>query len=273
MRALVALLLIALPTFLLAKEDGAAEPVLEVIELQHRLASGVIAVVAPLLGNGETIGGANEQIFLRVFPQNRDQVIHVIRRLDTVARNLLVSVRQGESQQVNQRDAKISGRFPAGDGAVQIGNDRHPASVKLGDHVERSSNTSTQQLRVLEGGSATIFVGQQVPVASPVITRNGQVLSYTSRELVSTGFSVVPRLVGDDRVVLQISPQQQSLNSDGSINTSGATTQASGRLGEWIEIGSAVNAASGQNSGLLSRSSSSQARQNSVAVKVETVGP
>lgn len=245
------------------------EPAVEVIELQHRLASGIISVVTPLLGSGESISGANESVFLRVHPENREAVVDVIKRLDTMARNLLITVRQGEQIDSSQQQAGISGRFPAGDGSVQIGNDRRAGGVRLNDHQRSRSNTSTQQLRVLEGSAATVFIGQQVPVASPVVTRNGKVLAYTSQQLVSTGFNVVPRLVGDGRVVLQISPQQQSLNRDGSINTSGATTQISGRIGEWIEVGNAVNAASGQGSGILDKSGRSSNRQNSIAVRVE----
>ena len=247
----------------------AAEPALEVLALEHRLASGVIPVISPLLQPDESVSGAGGQLFLRLRPENREAVITMIRRLDTAPRNLLITVRQGDERSASSREAAVSGRFPAGVGNVQIGEDPRPGSVRLNQGSSVSSNTSTQQIRVLDGHPATIFVGQQVPVSSTVVTRNGQVLSYSDLQPVETGFQVVPRIVDGERVVLQISPQQQRLNDQGIVETAGASTQVSGRIGEWIEIGQAAAAASGNTRGLLSRSGSNSQQDNSIAVRID----
>lgn len=247
----------------------AQEPLLEVVELQHRPATSVIPVLRPLLQQGESVSGASNQLFLRVLPHNREALLSMVQRLDTAPRNLLISVRQGDIQSQQRRSAGISGRFPAGDGSIQIGNDPRPGGIRLEDSQRRGSNTSNQQLRVLEGHEGTIFVGQQIPISNPVIARDGRVLGQqTGFKTVSTGFVVLPRVAGD-QVTLEISPQQQRLNEQGFIDSSGVSTQVSGRLGEWIDIGGAVQSLSGQSRGILQSGSQSGSRQNEIAVKVD----
>src|SRR6185503_20209501 len=80
-----------------------------------------------------------------------------------------------------------------------------------------------------------------------------------------TGFEVVPRVSGN-RVSLDIAPQRQSFDGRGGMEdrqvTSRVTTSASGRLGEWFELGAIVAAGSRDERGLAagSRSSSSESR-------------
>jgi hypothetical protein len=99
-----------------------------------------------------------------------------------------------------------------------------------------------------------------------------QVVDSTEYRDVTTGFYVRPRLSGD-RVMLDISPQRESLSGDvrGGVSVQRVVTTVSGRLGEWIEIGGIGHDASGQQAVLLGRASSTASERSRVLVKVDEV--
>ncbi len=141
------------------------------------------------------------------------------------------------------------------------------------------SDRNTQSLRVMEGREAFIRVGQSVPVRGRQVTRSvvggqvvEQVVESTQYRDVTTGFYVRPRVSGE-RVMLDVSPQRETLSSDvrGGVNVQRVVTTVSGRLGEWMEIGGIEQDATGQESVLLGRASSATRDSRRVLLKVEEV--
>ena len=94
--------------------------------------------------------------------------------------------------------------------------------------------------------------------------------SSTAYRDIQTGFSVVPRVAGD-RVTLEIAPQRETPGAygRGSANTQQIVTTATGRLGEWIELGSMTQTTAAEGSGILSSRSAARRDNRGVWVKVD----
>ena len=128
-------------------------------------------------------------------------------------------------------------------------------SVRFEDSIER-------RVQALEGQRAYIPRGQPKPVMQrrTIQTPAGPVAqdTFVVQEAI-TGIEVVPRISGD-RVFLDIAPQRQSFDRQGGVQEQPLTTSASGRLGEWFELGAIVD----------SGARSSESRR--IGVKVEEIG-
>jgi hypothetical protein len=268
-----------------------AQSAVEVIPLHYRTADEVIPILEPMLERGGTLSGFRGQLIVRTTPENLGEIKRILASVDTAPRQLLITVRQDADGVLRRSTADVSANVGNENARVVI----PPASrereggrvvIREGDsrvraHVLDSASTlsdrNTQTLRVSEGREAFIQVGQSVPVRGRQVTRSvvggqvvEQVVDSTEYRDVTTGFYVRPRLAGD-RVMLDISPQRESLSGDvrGGVNVQRVVTTVSGRLGEWIEIGGIGQDSSGQQSVLLGRASSSASDHRRVLVKVD----
>lgn len=242
----------------------------EVVELRYRSAADLIQVIQPHLGSSESVSGLDNKLVLRLDAANRQAILDLIHQLDKRPSQLLVSVRQAADQQSSHIDAGVSGRYRTGKGSVQVGNDDRPLSGRIIQHQTKSDTGNTQQVRVMDGQPASFQVGQLVPVpGGSAHTPDGFILheGIYYQEVV-TGFYVRPRITGE-RVRLEVSPQQQSLQSDGSIAVQSVNTIIEGRLGEWLDIGQVVEDFNQNQSGLLSYGNIQGRNRSRVEVKVD----
>jgi len=270
-----------------------AQSAVEVIPLHYRTAEEVIPILQPMLDPGGTLSGFRGQLIVRTTPENLVEIKRILASVDAAPRQLQITVRQDADGRARRRAADVSGNIGNDNARVVV----PPASrereggrivIREGDsriraHVLDSASTlsdrNTQTLRVSEGREAFIQVGQSVPVRGRQVTRTvvggqvvEQVVDSTEYRDVTTGFYVRPRLSGD-RVMLDISPQRESLSGDvrGGVSVQRVVTTVSGRLGEWIEIGGIGHDASGQQAVLLGRASSTASERSRVLVKVDEV--
>ncbi len=234
-----------------------AEMVLEVISLKHRLANDVIPMVKPLVVDGGTVTGMNDQVIVKSTAENLNQIKQVIHSLDKAPRRLMISVKQNVDGNVNHNEQGISGRYSSGDvtiaspdpgarnggGIIAIKDDEGNVigyrALSTRSSIEDKNTFSVQ---VTEGYPAFIHTGHSVPVANQqtIITPGGGVILQDGIQYrdVTSGFYVLPRLSGDI-VTLMIAPQLNRVNSahGGVFDIQNVETTASGRLGEWIYLG------------------------------------
>ncbi len=263
----------------------AQQPVLEVIPLRHRTVEQVLPVLKPLVAPGGSISGINNQLIVRTTPDNLAELKQVLAPIDTAARRLLISVRQNADLQSSSRGGQISGTAQIGDNVVlrAPGRPTPPGATVQVDGVQgkvhgssaQSSDRVSQQVQVMEGGRALIRTGQSVPVRSRqvITTPTGRrVIESSDLRDVDTGFYVVPYLSGD-RVTLEIYTAADSLQSPvtGAASIQRVETTASGRLGEWIEIGGIDQQGQQHDSELLARSTQTSAGTRRVSVKVDEI--
>ena len=176
----------------------------------------------------------------------------------------------------------MRGSGTIGSGDVQVGVNRPPASTAGGQVVVRSGTASddprnVSSVRALEGYETYVSLGQSRPFTSTTVTGGAYYPPVVSQSTefrdVQTGFYATPRVSGD-RVTLEISSRQQHLPGNARtapVTTGSVTTTVSGRLGEWIEIGGAVDDTGAASSGLVTWGTRSDLTQYSAWVKVDEV--
>ena len=205
------------------------QQVLEVIELHYRSADEVIPMLRPLLAPGGTVSGMQNKLVIQTTPSNLAELRKVLDVVDGAPKRLLITVRQEASASRAGTDLDVAG---AGPNSVQ------------GRVTETQSNragSNTQTVQVLEGNAAFIGLGQSVPIRTrrTIVLPGGAVQETDSVEYhdVDTGFYAQPRVSGD-RVTIQLAARHDAvLDSGGTLRIQHVESVASGRLGEWMEVG------------------------------------
>jgi len=249
---------------------------MQIIELHHRMAAELLPVVQPLVEPGGVVTGTDNLLIVRTGARNFAEIQQAVAALDRAPRQLLISVDQGGLRQEDA--AEVRGSATVGSGDVQVGVNRPPigetgVQVQGAARTSRTDSGNASSVRTLEGSETYIALGQSRPVTTtqavpgwhgPIVTQSTQ---YRD---VRTGFYAIARVHGD-RVTLEISPQQQSFRSVGSVETQGLVTTVSGRLGEWIPLGAVRDQSAGSTSGLLVWGTRSTGSEYSARVKVEEI--
>jgi hypothetical protein len=255
----------------------AAADEVEVVQLTYRTAEQLIPTLRPLVEPGGALTGQRNMLVIRASRANIAQIKQVVATLDTQPRRLLISVRQDAAGAFTERGAGVSGTIASGNARVGINEPpraRSGVSAGIYESHGAGSDRMTSQVQALEGSPAYVATGQSMPVRSTVVTPapgGGSVVqSTTTFQTAASGFYVTPRLSGD-RVVLEIVPQRAVPGPQGSVNVQQVVTTATGRLGEWIELGGVAQSAAGSQSGVLQGASGVRAASTSVWVRVDEI--
>lgn len=266
--------LLAVLAFVVAGAAAADE--VEIIPLQHRTAEQLIPTLRPLVAPGGAVTGMQSSLVIRSTRENIEELKRVVAALDRAPRRLLISVRQDAGSTAERRAISAGGTVTGNQGSVSVGQ-RPPAGTGINARIVDSSRSGddriVQQVQALEGSPAHISVGasRPLPVQSTTVGPGGTVVSRSvTYQDASTGFTVVPRLSGD-RVTLDINPRRESLRPGGAVSSGQIVTSASGRLGEWIELGGMNQTTSRDTRGILSRDAATSQSSGSVWVKVDEI--
>lgn len=256
---------------------------LEIIELKHRRAEELLPVIQPLLDKDEMVSGMNYQLILRASPRNAGQITRLVESLDTLPRQLKITVMQNVDSATVARLIEISGSVSLGKNArISAGGDAGEASMGQGGVSARIISTRTldddkkaQHLQVLDGSRAWVSGGQSVP-EQRLILRGRQVIETVRHTDVASGFYVLPRVTGD-RVTLEITAQNESLVPGRPAEVypgkrmQNTSSTVSARLGEWINLGGLGQQNDLNNVTLTTRSTSRLNEQRNVLIRVEEV--
>jgi type II secretory pathway component GspD/PulD (secretin) len=246
---------IRLAVSLLIAFPAMGQNALEIIALRHRTADQVIPALQPLLEPGATLSGQGAQLFVRTSPGNLAELRRALDSLDRPQKRLLISVRFDQAFDAASRGIDASGR---------IGNRDSRVDIRAQDSRTRAEERVDQRVQALEGARAMILTGESRPVRqrqfiqtpAGVISQEVTVVQETT-----SGFEVVPRVSGDT-VHVEIAQQRPG---------SAAATTASGRLGEWFELGSVAMTAARDDRGIASASRTSGGETRRVWIRVDEV--
>ncbi len=249
---------------------------LQVIDLHYRRADEVLPIVQPLVAPGGVVSGLDDKLLVRTTPSNLEQIRTAVAAIDRPRRQLLITVGQGTVSDLDA--ASVRGSATIGSGDVQVGVNRPPApqagaQVIMQGRRQQANLRNQSSVRTLEGSETYIAIGQSVPMTSTQVVTSGwggTVQQSTTYRDVDTGFYATARVNGD-LVTLEISPRQQQYRpaNGGTIETRGASSVVTGRLGEWIELGAVQESSSGSSSGLLVWGRRTGSSQYSAWVKVD----
>ena len=264
---------------------NAAGDSLKVIELKHRPAAELASVVRSLLGPNDALSTTDYRLIVRASPVTLAEVERVVRQLDVARRQLTITVRHVQSGERERTTHGISGEVPIGrSGSVRLppqthGNEtviigkRDGVQYRGGERRTTSELEQTQQLRVQDGASAYIRMGQSIPQVQQVLMLAGDraVLSQgvTLRD-VTTGFDVRPQVRGE-QVQLDITPRVARLSDPrhAIVDFRELATTVTARLGEWIDLGQILGTNSEVNRAILQRDTARSDEQWRVLLKVE----
>jgi len=259
---------VALTGALLTGTTAAQTLVTEVIPVGHQEVEALAQTLRPLVPAPGSVSSFRDKLVVRTSAANLAELKEVIAALDHPPRSLLVSVHRGASG--SRRAAGYEGSAAAGSAGAVSG------SVRVTGTEGSSGEQVDQRLRVLEGRSAFIRTGAEVPVGERTVIVSGNVAtvqdSVRYRDA-TTGIYVRPRLRGQ-HVTLEIIPHRArpSGRGDGTFEVEEAHTVVSGRLGEWIEIGGVDRRAEDARSGILHSGGSVEEAGTSIFVRVDEVG-
>src|SRR4026207_1645190 len=82
---------------------------MQVIELDFRMAQGLIPILEPLLEPGGVLTGTDDVLFVRPSPENLEQIRAAVATLDRAPRQLLITVGQGTVRDVDAARAEGAG--------------------------------------------------------------------------------------------------------------------------------------------------------------------
>ena len=242
-------------SLLIAIPAAVAQNALEIIGLRHRTAEQVIPALQPLLEPGATLSGQGAQLFVRASPANLAELRRALDAVDRPQKRLLISVRFDEALDAASRGIDASGRVGSRDSRVDI---------RAQDSRARAEERVDQRVQALEGARAMIYTGESRPVRqrqfiqtpAGVISQEVTVVQETT-----SGFEVIPRVVGD-KVEVEIAQQRAAQRT---------ATIASGRLGEWFELGAVAMTAARDDRGIASASRASGGETRRVWIRVDEV--
>ena len=279
------LLAMCVATLLVAAQAYADGTTVEVITLKYRTAEEVIPILRPFVGREGTISGMRDQLIVRTNPSNISQIKKILARIDTRPRQLMITVRQNITRRQLEREMAATGKVTIGDnvnvtvryqgstgtGAIEHNRGKDTARGRGQSAARYEANSDIQQIRVIEGTQAFIRTGSSVPVPERTIVRDSggvRVIGSTNYRDLITGFYVLPRLV-EGKVILEISPQRETIKQEGKIQFQTAATRIMGRLGEWIEIGEIERSSSERKTEVVVVDKRGSSERYAIFVKVE----
>ena len=256
----------------LAPGTASAAMVTEVFTAGYRPVDELVHILRPMVPKPGSVSGAYGKIIVRTTVENMREVKEILATLNRAPANLLISVRYSLNEEVRRDlyeafgqasgdNVGIStGRTAGSGGGLVISAQDEGLGVRIDKSQSRGNDAGTQRVRVLEGKEAFIQSGRSLPVNDErvIISSSGTttVQRSTGYRSVSSGFYVRARLNGDDRVNVEIFPQNNRLDSgSGSIDVREASTVVSSPLGRWMEI-AGVSGASSSSTGSIGASSS-----------------
>lgn len=268
------LLLFSLPMFATVTF---AETEFKIFTLQHRFASDLLPMVAPMVGADGAANGIDNQLIIRAQPERMREIEALVVQMDTARVNRKISVSTSNSIQSQHERTEASGKVKIG--RVIVGNDRraqnsnrpNTGNIDIERNTSNSQQDSNQFINVLDGERAFIRVGQLVPFTQEWVTitrRYIQVDRFTGWQEVATGFAVRPRTLGNE-VELEITPRIARMNNQGFIDFEELTTVIRTRLGDWVDIGGTMQQNDEVSRKILGSQNSSSQQKTSLSVKVD----
>lgn len=247
-----------------------AESSVRVFQTQQP-AQALISTLAPLYAGQAKFTATNTSLIIKAPEHILNEIELLLKDLDKPLQNLMIEVSSSLDGSDNYQYDGIEGRIKIGDDAViksrNPKNSNPNVSVRYGKngsvikttHTRRSSTRSKPdrfKIRALEGTWAFIQTGKLVPYYTSDYLNNRGRRYYSPRQNsvelvdVTSGFEVYPILNGE-QVTLKVRPRNRSMNREypDQINTRSIDTIVSGRLGQWIFLGGAMNQMNEQSGG------------------------
>ena len=256
----------------------------------------LISTIAPLYGNSVKLTAFNNSLIVKAPNHLLIEIEQLLKEIDKPMRNLLIEVASSQEDIENYQQDSIEGRIKIGDdGEISSRSPeqgspntsiryRKNGSVIKTTHTRRNNSRNNPEhfkVRAMEGNWSYIQVGQKVPYYNYDNSASYNRGSYnqhrpwqSSVELVdvTSGFDVYPTL-NNDQVTLKVRPHNRSMDREhpGRINTRSIDTIVTGKLGQWIYLGGAINQLNEQTSGSVYSTKRRSKMDSNYRIKVNII--
>ena len=256
----------------------------------HQPAHDLLPMIEPLYRNQAKLTARNNSLIVKAPEPVIQEISELLKQLDKPLQNLLIEVSSALDGNENLQQNSIEGRIKPGSDVVirgsapDTGNPnttiryKKDGSVVKTTHTRRSSSRSSPdnyRIRAVEGTWAHIQIGQRVPYYNTEGTygiKNRYWRNSVEFEDVTSGFEVLPTLNGN-HVTLKVRPHNRSMNRQypDRINTRSVDTVVTGKLGQWIYLGGAINQLNENSSGYTHSTRRSTELDTSYRIRVNTI--
>jgi hypothetical protein len=247
----------------------------KIIDLQHRFAEDILPMIQPLVGNDGAATGMQNHLIIRASPEKMIEIEQIISVLDVEHQNLKITVSRQNNLQAADDSVEVNVRKRIGN--VTIGTRKYPRNPPDGYHLDIENKQSNfrsngnQFINVMDGEHAYIKVGQSVPYTQEWLTLTRRYISVqktTKFEDISTGFSVRPRIIGN-QIELEITPRIAQLNQNKYIDFEELSTIVRVNRAEWLDLASTMQQKDEVSRAILSSENSDQSQSNALYIRVE----
>jgi type II secretory pathway component GspD/PulD (secretin) len=150
----------------------------------------------------------------------------------------------------------LAGSDGLGSGGVRLGlaSAEFEAQVSAWARKARSASRTSEEILVASGAEGFLFVGREVLVPVLRLRSAGGAVEVLQQARVGASLRVVPRLLDDGRIELELSPRFEVLEGDGrgrSISVTAMTTRVIVRPGERLVLGASSSLEEGSVAGAL----------------------
>jgi type II secretory pathway component GspD/PulD (secretin) len=250
-----------------------AENQFKIITLQHKFGEDLLPVLQPLAGANGAISASGNNLFVDVDAARMPVIEQAVARLDVQSRMFGIRVDRSGEQHNASTGADVSGRIGNKVRIERLGTPRNSSGVdvRIDSRTTTTRNSSSEYLNVMDGAPAFIAVGQSVPfteIWTSYMRRYAQVWQAVQYRDIVTGFSVVPREIGNE-VELQITPRIASLAGGDVIEFETLTTTVRAVPGTWLNLGSTMLERDEVSRAILSGRQGASSRSGELWVLVE----
>lgn len=263
---IILLLSITSTSYTSAAENNALRT--EFIPLYNVLPDEIIPLIRPFLADGDVLTGSGNELIVKTSPERLVDVLAVVKRFDQQPHRLLITVIQGDDTTADRLSAKAR---------VKLRTTSSDTDLSVHGHISKTTTSQDdekrQSVQTTDGKEAFIQVGTKQPLPEYQLYGYGDRAGISSGiryHDVTSGFYVQPKLIGN-QVRLEVSPWSNKMSrlGGGVIDTSGAKTTLTVKLGEWIELGGANEQSNKDSRGILSRYRSTKKEENRIFIRVE----
>lgn len=245
----------------------------KMITLQHRFPQDILPAVQQLVGPEGSVTAIDQHLVVRATADKMDAVEALVERLDTMQRNVRITVRHDDDVTQGNDAIGVDGSVRYGDAEIDINNARQRENLRFNmDASQTTSRRSGEQfLTVLDGERAFIQVGQSVPFTQQWVLLTAQYANMqqtTEFHDVTTGFAVRPRYIGNE-VEVEITPRIARLNAMGFIDFEQLSTTVRASRGQWLDIAGVMQRRDEVSRAILSHSQFAEGKNGRLQIKVD----
>ena len=228
------------------------------LELQNTQPNLLLPAIKAQLAPNSSVSVYKNKLILNVTDSELKIIHQLINKLDAPGRQLLISIKKSDSLNSRQKQGEVS--FTRGSNPkIQLSSNPEIKNNRLSSNISSNissnmradtkttvtvtqqsisqSENSKQSIRATEGSPVRISTGNTLIVSNKQNHPNNR--PTYSQELIdaNTGFFATAWVNGNS-VTVKIDQQQQKFVDSKTISSQQLQTQVSGKLGEWIAVGS-----------------------------------